>query len=49
MLTNSTMPTSEFSSIAIRMVEEDWVMRTIRVFCTTRPIPAATRKASVSD
>lgn len=39
--TKSTIPTSEFSNMAMRMVEEVWVMRTISVFWTTRPIPAA--------
>ncbi|MNP48415.1 hypothetical protein D3C76_1425360 [compost metagenome] len=47
--TNSTMPTSELSSMAIRMVLEVWVMRTISVFCTTRPMPAATRNTRVRD
>ncbi|CSG68420.1 Uncharacterised protein [Shigella sonnei] len=35
--------------MAMRMVEEVWVMRTISVFWTTRPIPAAIKKARVSD
>ncbi len=30
--------------MAMRMVEEVWVMRAISVFWTTRPIPAAIKK-----
>ncbi len=35
--------------MAINTVEEDWVIRTINVFCTTSPIPAAARNSRVSD
>jgi hypothetical protein len=48
MVTKITMPTSELSSMAIRMVDADWVMRTISVFCSTSPTPAAIKQARVS-
>ncbi|CCK02512.1 hypothetical protein BN129_1067 [Cronobacter sakazakii 701] len=49
MAQNSTIPTSELSSIAMRMVEADCVIRTISIFCTTSPTPAAVRNSRLND
>lgn len=40
---------SEFSNMAMRMVEEVWVMRIISVFWIIRLISAVIKKVRVSD